>query len=197
VEGLQNEYNTNLKKQYDPGLFLNDYIFELLNKHAIEVYDLFAFNCITSELGNNTQVEDFKDCFLRVPYNFGKSIQELLQCSLPKKTKYTIDEYTYLPENAIIWINYINTTPASEAAHPDTEIDLGFLKGQYEKVMYNLYGVIDHSGNTYQSGHYVSYVKNDKGWQRYNDSLVSNTDPTEVRQLTRPVLLFYHKLEEN
>ena len=62
------------------------------------------------------------------------------------------------------------------------------------KMIYNLYGVITHIG---QSGHFVASCKSpiDNKWYRYNDALVSsiNNLQKDVIDFGTPYILFYQK----
>ena len=49
------------------------------------------------------------------------------------------------------------------------------LKEEEEGVIYDLYGVVIHSGYTPTCGHYYSYCKTDTGrWYECDDSSISN-----------------------
>jgi len=59
--------------------------------------------------------------------------------------------------------------------------------------MYNLYGVVNHSGNV-NFGHYTAYCKNWKTgkWYHFNDSSVSEISESEVVS-NSAYLLFYER----
>jgi ubiquitin carboxyl-terminal hydrolase 2/21 len=61
------------------------------------------------------------------------------------------------------------------------ELDLTKYNNKNETIMYNLFGIINHSGNIF-GGHYFSYIKNTNGkWYIYND--------TEVKEINNNNLL--------
>ena len=65
------------------------------------------------------------------------------------------------------------------------------------QIIYNLYGVITHIGQSGPNAHFVASCKSpvDKRWYRYNDSLVSqiNDVQKEIIDFGTPYILFYQK----
>uniref|UniRef100_A0A6B2KY63 ubiquitinyl hydrolase 1 n=1 Tax=Arcella intermedia TaxID=1963864 RepID=A0A6B2KY63_9EUKA len=59
---------------------------------------------------------------------------------------------------------------------------------------YELFSVINHIGSTAHSGHYVSYVKHDSTWWKFDDTEVSREEPNE-RSTNCAYMLFYRKVE--
>jgi len=61
-------------------------------------------------------------------------------------------------------------------------------------VVYELYAVVSHLGDTLQQGHYVAYVLTQKrgslGWLCYNDAVVSEVSAQEIGKV-QAYLLFY------
>ena len=79
---------------------------------------------------------------------------------------------------------------------PLTELKLSQFYNQ-EKISYNLYGVVHHSGSA-NGGHYISYTKNiiSKDWYEFNDSNVRQVKNPESIVNSGAYLLFYEKNNE-
>ena len=64
------------------------------------------------------------------------------------------------------------------------------------KIIYNLYGLITHIGQSGPNAHFVASCKNtDNKWYRFNDSFVThiNNFQKEVMEFGTPYILFYQK----
>ena len=65
------------------------------------------------------------------------------------------------------------------------------------RIIYNLYGVITHLGESGPNAHFVASCKSpiDGNWYRYNDALVSliTNIQSEVIDFGIPYILFYQK----
>ena len=74
------------------------------------------------------------------------------------------------------------------------------LKKETPNIIYNLYGVLTHIGQSGQNAHFVASCKSpvDGKWYRYNDALVNLiTDvQKEIIDLGTPYILFYQKFKE-
>ena len=72
------------------------------------------------------------------------------------------------------------------------------LRRDIPQMIYSLYGVITHIGQSGPSAHFVASCKSsvDNKWYRYNDSMVYsiNNFQKEVIELGTPYILFYQKL---
>jgi len=67
---------------------------------------------------------------------------------------------------------------------------IGYKKEEY---VYDLYGVINHSGSVF-GGHYTSYVKNaNEKWYHFNDTSVSEVGLENSLVSTKAYCLFYRK----
>ena len=66
------------------------------------------------------------------------------------------------------------------------------------QIIYSLFGVITHIGQSGPSSHFVSSCKSpiDNKWYRYNDAMVNpiNNIQKEVIDFGTPYILFYQKL---
>ena len=65
------------------------------------------------------------------------------------------------------------------------------------KLIYNLYGVITHIGQSGPNAHFIASCKSpiDNKWYRYNDAIVNKIEDVqkEVINFGTPYILFYHK----
>ena len=66
-------------------------------------------------------------------------------------------------------------------------------------MIYELYGVVTHLGESGAGGHFVASCKSpcDNKWYRFNDAMVSpiNDIKSEIIDFGMPYLLFYKKKE--
>ena len=71
------------------------------------------------------------------------------------------------------------------------------LQKDIPKIIYSLYGVITHIGQSGPSAHFVASCKSpiDKKWYRYNDAMVNpiTNIQKEVIEFGTPYILFYQK----
>ena len=71
------------------------------------------------------------------------------------------------------------------------------LKKDKPQIIYNLYGVITHIGQSGPNAHFVASCKNaiDNKWYRFNDAFVNHIDnfQKEVIEFGTPYILFYQK----
>jgi len=65
------------------------------------------------------------------------------------------------------------------------------------KIIYNLYGVITHIGESGPNAHFIASCKSpiDNKWYRYNDSIVNPIEnlQKEIIDFGTPYILSYHK----
>ncbi len=74
-----------------------------------------------------------------------------------------------------------------------------FILGKEKPIiMYDLYGVITHIGQSGPNAHFVASCKSpvDKRWYRYNDAIVSEIKNVqkEIINFQCPYILFYQKV---
>ena len=71
------------------------------------------------------------------------------------------------------------------------------LQKDQPQIIYNLYGVITHIGQSGPNAHFVASCKNsiDNKWYRFNDAFVNHIDnfQKEVIEFGTPYILFYQK----
>jgi ubiquitin C-terminal hydrolase len=65
--------------------------------------------------------------------------------------------------------------------------------GSGSDLHYSLVALIEHQGATFSGGHYVSYVKSDAQWYKYNDSSVSEVSDKEAEQVAESAYLYFYK----
>ena len=65
------------------------------------------------------------------------------------------------------------------------------------QLIYNLYGVITHYGQSGPSAHFLAFCKSpiNNKWYRYNDAAVTDVNnlQTDVINFGNPYILFYQK----
>ena len=73
------------------------------------------------------------------------------------------------------------------------------IQNENKNIVYNLYGVITHIGESGPNAHFVASCKSpiDGKWYRYNDALV---DPIknfqkDIHDFNSPYILFYEKAD--
>jgi len=71
------------------------------------------------------------------------------------------------------------------------------LKKEKPKIIYNLYGVITHIGQSGPNAHFIASCKSpiDNKWYRYNDEIVNPIEDVqkEIINFGTPYILFYYK----
>lgn len=76
-------------------------------------------------------------------------------------------------------------------------LDSKIPRDQQADYIYDLYGVIVHSGITCKSGHYYSYVKSDEKWFNCNDATVSEvTNINKVLSQNAYILFYKYRIPE-
>jgi len=72
------------------------------------------------------------------------------------------------------------------------------LQKDKPQIIYNLYGVITHIGQSGPNAHFVASCKNpiDKKWYRFNDAFINpiNSFEKEIIDFGTPYILFYQKI---
>ena len=75
------------------------------------------------------------------------------------------------------------------------------LQKESPQIIYSLYGVITHIGQSGPNAHFIASCKSpvDNKWYRYNDAIVSpiNDVQKEVIEFGTPYILFYKKINNN
>ena len=75
------------------------------------------------------------------------------------------------------------------------------LQKESPQIIYSLYGVITHIGQSGPNAHFIASCKSpvDNKWYRYNDAIVSSINDVqkEVIEFGTPYILFYKKISNN
>ena len=81
--------------------------------------------------------------------------------------------------------------------HETIDISEFIIKKEANKMIYNLYGVITHYGESGPNAHFIASCKSpiDNNWYKYNDAIVNPIIDfkKEVLDLGTPYILFYQK----
>jgi ubiquitin C-terminal hydrolase len=64
-------------------------------------------------------------------------------------------------------------------------------KNNHEKILYDLYGIIEHHGSTIAGGHYTAKCLNRGAWYNFNDSKV-----TKCSINTSKAYVLFYKLKD-
>ena len=71
------------------------------------------------------------------------------------------------------------------------------IKKDKPNIIYNLYGVVTHIGESGPNAHFIASCKSpvDNNWYQYNDDLVYpiNNFKEEILNVAMPYILFYKK----
>jgi len=195
----------------------NIYNFKGLNNNPI-CYNYGIFNCLIFPLeevknfkfNNNCQFNNYfqinncvsiYDCF---QYNQKTELFTGQNRNYCNKCKQLYDSYytskIYIcPTVLIIILNRGKGNIYNIKLFFDEIIDITefVLQKESSKVVYNLYGVITHIGQSGPNAHFVASCKSpiDCKWYRYNDSFVNPIENVqkEIIDFGTPYILFYHK----
>ena len=194
----------------------NIYNFRGLSNNPI-CYNYGIFNCLIFPLeevknfkyNNNYQFNNFQinncvsiyDCFC---YNQKTELftgQNRNYCNICKQlydSYYTSKIYAS-PTVLILILNRGKGNIFNIKIFFDEIIDITefVLQKENSKIVYNLYGVITHIGQSGPNAHFVASCKSpiDNKWYRYNDSFVNPIEniQKEIIDFGTPYILFYHK----
>ena len=194
----------------------NIYNFRGLNNNPI-CYNYGIFNCLIFPLeevknfkyNNNYQFNNFQinncvslyDCFY---YNQKTELftgQNRNYCNICKQlydSYYTSKIYA-CPTVLILILNRGKGNIYDIKLFFDEIIDITefVLQKENSKIVYYLYGVITHIGQSGPNAHFVASCKSpiDNKWYRYNDSFVNPIENVqkEIIDFGTPYILFYHK----
>ena len=152
----------------------------LINNNCVSIYECFYYNQ-KSELftGDNR--------------NYCNICKQLWD------SNYTSKIYVS-PNNLIIILNRGKGNIYDVKLDFSETIDITQFVLQKDKpqIIYNLYGVITHIGQSGANDHFVASCKNpiDNKWYRFNDAFVNhiNNFQKEVIEFGTPCLLFYKKI---
>ena len=159
----------------------NNYFFNQNN--SVSIYECFYYNQKT-------------DLFNGQNKNYCNICKQLYD------SVYTSKIYSS-PNNLILILNRGKDNIYNVKIEFDEIIDITqfVLLRDIPKMIYNLYGVITHIGQSGPNAHFIASCKSsiDNKWYKFNDAIVSSISnfQKEVIELGTPYILFYQKNKSN
>ena len=154
----------------------------IMNNNVVSIYECFEYNQKTETIkGQNRRIcplcqhSDFKFC----------------------------SKIFYGPNILIIIINREKDNINNVKLDFQENIDISnyILDKDMNKMIYNLYGVISHIGESGSSGHFIASCKSfiDNNWYRFKDTILSQiyNIQNDVIEYGTPFILFYKKQKYN
>ena len=186
------------------------------------VYNYQKINCIIFPL---EEVKNYKNSFIQNNYNYFKNQNNIVSiyecffyyqktdaftgsnqnyCNMCKQLNdslYTTKIYAS-PNILILILNRGKDNIYNVKLDFSETIDISdfVIAKEKPRIIYNLYGVITHIGQSGPSAHFVASCKSpvDGNWYRYNDSFVNPININNVRKdiidYGTPYILFYQKI---
>ena len=197
------KFNYNSKSQNNP-ICYNYGIFNCLIFPLEEVKNMrnnnMANNFMFLNQNQNNRVNLY-DCFLYNQKNEFFTGSNQNYCNICKQLSNSIySSKIYISPNSLILILNRGKGNIYNIKLDFTEtIDITqfILQKDMPQIIYNLYGVITHIGQSGPSAHFVASCKSpvDNKWYRYNDSIVNpiNDVQKEIIDFGTPYILFYQK----
>ena len=163
------------------------------------------FNNFEMSQKNQSNVVTLFDCFLynQKTENFtGQNQNYCIMCKQLGNSIYTSKIYVS-PNSLILILNRGRGNIFDVKLDFSETIDITnfVLQKETPKIIYNLYGVITHIGQSGPNAHFVASCKSpvDFKWYRYNDAIVNliNDFQKEIYDFGTPYILFYQKIINN
>ena len=154
-----------------------------------------------NDIQNNNNVVSLYDCFYynqKTDYFTGDNRNYCNICKQLYESYYTTKIFI-CPTILIIILNRGRGNIYNVKLYFDEKIDISdfVLQKEKPKIIYNLYGVITHIGQSGPNAHFIASCKSpiDNNWYRYNDAIVNKIEDVqkEVINFGTPYILFYHK----
>tara|TARA_B100000941_G_C28480796_1_gene542023 strand:+ start:619 stop:1500 length:882 start_codon:yes stop_codon:yes gene_type:complete len=181
--------------------FVNEY------SYIIELFYGQFFTNIKSFNNNKSEINISYEPFNMIPLTVNKH-NNIYECfdEFCSNEKIEIDENRYslkkvffwkLPDVLIIFFKRFHNDFSKNnnfIEYPLENLDLNKYVIGYNKFknIYNLYGIVCHTGNL-MGGHYFTYIKNsDNNWYKYNDDIVTTTTNDQIIT-ENAYCLFYSK----
>ena len=170
-----------VKKMKNNSIQNNNYFFNQNN--SVSIYECFYYNQKT-------------DLFNGQNKNYCNICKQLYD------SVYTSKIYSS-PNNLILILNRGKDNIYNVKIEFDEIIDITqfVLLRDIPKMIYNLYGVITHIGQSGPNAHFIASCKSsiDNKWYKFNDAIVSSISnfQKEVIELGTPYILFYQKNKSN
>ena len=152
----------------------------------IEQLDIFSVDILSSKSGSNLSEI--------IHHHYGKSDERELKCLCPDSDNRQVKVVTSMvqgPENLIIELRRYRIVAGNQyKAKQIVNIDQVMTLPNGDQ--YSLESVVNHQGDTIQSGHYVAFVKSGKFWYLVNDDIVKRVAMKSLSSSDN-ILLFYSK----
>ena len=151
---------------------------------------------------NNNSIVDLYDCFTfyeKIDYFTGENQNYCNICK--QKTDSIYNCKIYVSPNVLVLIlnrGKGNIYDVKLNLYEKIDISKYVIQKEVNQIIYDLYGVITHIGQSGPNAHFVASCKSpvDQKWYRYNDSIVNpiNNIQKEIIDFGTPYILFYKKL---
>ena len=152
----------------------------------IEQLDIFSVDILSSKSGSNLSEI--------IHHHYGKSDERELKCLCPDSDNRQVKVVTSMvhgPENLIIELRRYRIVAGNQyKAKQIVNIDQVMTLPNGDQ--YSLVSVVNHQGDTIQTGHYVAFVKSGKFWYLVNDDIVKRVAMKSLSSSDN-ILLFYSK----
>ena len=152
----------------------------------IEQLDILSVDILSSKSGSNLSEI--------IHHHYGKSDERELKCLCPDSDNKQVKVVTSMvqgPENLIIELRRYRIVAGNQyKAKQIVNIDQVMTLPNGDQ--YSLESVVNHQGDTIQSGHYVAFVKSGKFWYLVNDDIVKRVAMKSLSSSDN-ILLFYSK----
>ena len=150
---------------------------------------------------NNNNIVDLYDCFKfneKIDYFTGENQNYCNICK--QKTDSIYNCKIYVSPNVLVLIlnrGKGNIYDVKLNLYEKIDISKYVIQKEVNQIIYDLYGVITHIGQSGPNAHFVASCKSpvDQKWYRYNDSIVNpiNDVQKEIIDFGTPYILFYKK----
>ena len=150
-------------------------------------------------LGNTVYV-NFDDCFQYFESNNYLTGQNKISCNYCRNLSdaYYYNKISIAPNILIIILNRGKGLEFNVNLDIIERINISnYVEFKNSPVNYELISIIIHYGNSGQDGHFIAICKNknDNQWYKYNDSIVTKTNFSEIKKTGIPYVLFYQTVK--
>ena len=152
----------------------------------IEQLDILSVDILSSKSGSNLSEI--------IHHHYGKSDERELKCLCPDSDNRQVKVVTSMvhgPENLIIELRRYRMVAGNQYKAKQI-VNIDQVMTLPDGDQYSLESVVNHQGDTIQSGHYVAFVKSGKFWYLVNDDIVKRVAMKSLSSSDN-ILLFYSK----
>ena len=152
----------------------------------MEEFDILSLDIFSSKSGSNlSQI---------IHQHYEKSEERELKCLCPDSDNKQVNVVTSMvqgPEYLFIELRRYRIVAGNQSKSKQV-VNIDQVMTLPTGDQYSLLSVVDHQGDTIQSGHYVAFVKSGKFWYLVNDNIVTRV---AFKSLSSPdnILLLYSK----